>query len=77
MKTKSRGWVNANVYTAIGYVVDPVTGSNFVKYRNIGKHEKNRERFEVFLKKKFPGLQYVNYYDPITQKFEFRSKTSS
>lgn len=78
MKTRSRQWVNVNVYTAIGFGVDRSTGEQLVvKYRNIGKGVATRIRFEKFLKGKFEGMQYINYYDPITRKFEFRTTYES
>jgi len=78
MRPNYKSSKNANVYTAIAFGVDLSTGEQVVvKYRNIGKAEPVRKRFERFLKGKFPGMGYVNYYDPITRKFSFRTDVSS
>jgi len=67
--------VNANVYTAIVYKVDKSTGElSFLKYRNIGKDNGAMRRFENFLLRDHPGSEYINYYDPVTKKFQFRTK---
>lgn len=69
MKNKNRG-VNIHTDTAIFCYVDTSTAEmKFGKYRNIAKEGATRRRFFEFMERKFPGLQYINFYDTASRNF--------
>ncbi len=58
-----------NYLTAIIYCSEKqVNGMQFLKYRNIGKDERRKGQFLSFAAK-FPGAEYVNFYDRETKAF--------
>lgn len=54
-------YVSAIVCDGIG------NDAKFLKYRNIQKPK--RAEFEQFIKKRFPGARYVNYYERSDKTF--------
>jgi hypothetical protein len=60
---------NLKQLTAIVYCSVPqVNGNNFLKYRNISDTDKAKGKFLLFAAK-FPGAEYVNWYDKKTKAF--------
>jgi hypothetical protein len=62
--------MNVEQLTAIIYceVPQPVTGNQFLKYRNIENNNDAKSSFLLYASK-FVGAQYVNFYDKKTRRF--------
>ena len=62
--------MSARIMDAIIYcsIPQPVTGNQFLKYRNISDTDAAKGRFLKFAAK-FAGAEYVNFYDKHTRAF--------
>ncbi len=54
----------AKLLTAIAIIPDPVTqATRGLKYRNIKNSDNAKNEFYEFVKKKFPNVSHVNWYE--------------
>ena len=54
----------AKLLTAIAIIEDPATqATRGLKYRNIKNNDKAKNEFYEFVKKKFPDVSHVNWYE--------------
>lgn len=61
--------METRLMTAIIFcTVQQVNGSTVLKYRNIKDTEKDLQKFKLFAAK-FPGADYINWYDKKTRAF--------
>jgi hypothetical protein len=59
-----------NLYTIILWYKDPAGIMRPAKYRNIAcNDQRSWKKAKVFLKQKFPTVQYVNIYGGLTRNY--------